>query len=101
MNEHRIGVIYQYTEHADEFRKKTLETLGDYGKCLETTWNKMVIEYNYKQEEVVYRQLFSFHHVTSIRDAHNLAGMQFRNFWFCDGHYEAGVLNYLHSRKRG
>jgi hypothetical protein len=103
MNERRIGVIYQWKKEVEDFRKRRVETLGDYARCLENSSNKMIIEYNYQREEglLEYRQLFSFHYVGSMRDAHNLAGMQFNNYYFCGGHYEADVLNYLHSRIRG
>jgi hypothetical protein len=101
MKVYTTGVIYQDIRFLKEHLER-MRNVDDYSVCTVDNCDRLVVESHYPQDiSLRYRRVYTFHRVKSMRDAHNLAGRQLSNYWFCGGHYEADVLNYLHSRIRG
>lgn len=111
----RIGVIYKNDEQALEMfntvlketehqTRETVEWFPQYQGVVRLNkvmivWDFTKCEYMPKTSQKVIKTLYSFHKMVHERDVHNVAGMHFRGFHFCDS-FTPHTLNYLMSRLR-
>lgn len=97
----RVGVIYQNPLDLKHFKDVLLH---DQHVRLTRSSDTWLVEYLNptltKGVDVILREVYSFHQVTDIRTACNLAGLVFHSFRYIDGTYNKDTLNYLTSRIR-